>query len=324
MARSHAHLLSAIWSDPDWVALSQGAQRTYVLLLSQPKLTMVGLLDYLPSRWARLAADSTLASVEGDIAELEASRFVLADHATDEVLIRSLVRHEVNASKVANPKWLAGLWSAWAAIQSRQLRAGAVENLPTSVWDSPKVKPPAEATELRQTPWSRQKHQTEPSRGTFQQNVPQSPVTTDAVADFKQPVYSQGDDPQAAAAVDNSSVFEQALVLLTEREMLRNPSHTNPKRHYEATLRGKRRDHVARGHELLRMDPDASPDQLADALEPTDEPTSSRVTNDGVPFIPGTGRAAGLPAGESPWMQPPADVLAQARERLRHPNQEAS
>lgn len=304
MARSHAHLLSAIWSDPDWIALTAGAQRTYMLLLSQPKLTMIGLLDHLPSRWARLAADTTLASVEGDIAELEASRFVLVDPSTDEVLIRSLVRHEVNPSKTANPKWLAGLWSSWASIESRQLRAGAVENLPTSVWDSTKVAPPAEATRLRQTPWSRQKHLPETSTGTFQQNVPQSPVTTDAVADLKQPVYSRGEGDEAAAAVDNST-FEAALVLLTQREILRNPSHTNPQRHYDATLRGKRRDHVARAHELLRADPHASPEQLADALEPTGEDTPPRP--------------AVHVAEPSPWLQPPTDVLAATRERLAHP-----
>lgn len=67
MARNHAHLLTSIWANPDWVALSQSAQHTFLLLLSQPKLTRVGLLDVLPSRWSRLAADLTPDSIEGSL-----------------------------------------------------------------------------------------------------------------------------------------------------------------------------------------------------------------------------------------------------------------
>ena len=50
MARSEARVLVSIWSDPDWLALTSTAQRAYLLLLSQPKLSLAGCLDWMPQR----------------------------------------------------------------------------------------------------------------------------------------------------------------------------------------------------------------------------------------------------------------------------------
>lgn len=333
MARSHAKIHCSIW-DPgsDFIALTGGAQRIYQLLLSQKKLTLVGLLTYTPSRWARLAADTTLASVEGDIDELEASRFVVVDRDTDELLIRTLVKNDVaNGRLLDNVNLLRGMWNAWTAIESRLLRLVAVENIPASVWDSPKAQPPAEALDLRDQPSQSTRstqlerpvpmsHSDEPLEQVVPTSLRPSPFLVEGFPAAAEALETESDH-EAAAAVDNST-FEQALSLLTERELLRNPSHSNPRRHREATLRGKRRDHVARAHELLRLDPHATPEQLADALEPDGHMPAEpgRMTPDGIPFVPGTGPAPGLPAGESPWLKPPADVLAAARQRLAHPN----
>lgn len=276
MARNHAHILTAIWSDPDWTALSQRAQHTYLLLLSQPKLTLVGLLDLLPSRWARLAADTSLASVEAAIDELEASRFVLVDHDTAELLVRSLVRHDATPSKVANPRWLTGMWSAWQAIQSRQLRAAVAAEIPPSVWDSHKVTPPAEAEP--HNPRSAQKLPLEAPARNNGQNVPQSPVTSHqsyAVADLKQPANSRAAPPGPAAAVDNSDrdVFDEALDLLVAAELDRNPTRNgNPERHAQAVQRGKRRDHVAAARQALAANPGLTAAELAAVLEPPARP----------------------------------------------------
>ena len=276
MARQHAAILTTIWSDPDWRALSQGAQRLYLLLLSQPKLSMVGLLECLPSRWARLAADTTVADIEAALDELEASRFVLVDRDTEEVLIRTFVRHECTASKVANPRWLTGVWRAWEGIESRQLREAALAEIPPAVWTSNKVVPPAEAQNSR----SAQKLLAETSGRNFQQNVPHEPRTTNQDPQQQQPGDSRaaGPLPAAAAAVGHQpgldqqrlEVFQQAIELLTDRELLRNPSRHNPKRHRDAVRKGKSRDHATRAHAWLREHPDGTAEQLADHLEPPD------------------------------------------------------
>lgn len=287
MARAHAHILTAIWSDPDWIALSQNAQHTYLLLLSQSKLNMVGLLDCLPSRWARLAADCDLASVEAALDELEASRFVLVDHDTDELLVRSLVRHDTasRSDKVANPRVLKALWSAWDAIESRQLRAAVLYEIPAGVWDSPKVQPPAEAKSSRQNvPPERSAEPEEPpedsqvtlevSARTSRQNVPHDPVPMthdpDAVADNKQPVNSRGTVDAEAASVDKSpDVLDEALEVLTDRELARNPTRNgNVERHAAAVTRAKRKDHQAAAAQLIRRKPAITATELADLLEP--------------------------------------------------------
>ena len=317
MARAHAHILTAIWSDPDWTALNQSAQHTYLLLLSQQKLNMVGLLDYLPSRWARLAADTSLASVEAAIDELEASRFVVVDRNTDELVIRSLVRHDTCArpDKVANPRVLKALWSAWDAIESRQLRDAVAAEVPASVWDSPKVQPPAQAHRFRQnvpaeTPDRTEEPAEEPqvspevSGRTSRQNVPHDPVPSthdpvpNAVADLKQPGNSR-DPAGPAAALDNPNldVFDQALDLLTARELDRNPTRNgNPARHATGVKRGKHSDHLLAARRLLKQDPAITPDDLADQLEP--------------PATPVTGRSSPLDGQQ-------AAALARAEEHMR-------
>ena len=90
-------------------------------------ISLVGLLDYLPSRWARLAADTTVDDIELGVSQLETSpsHFVVVDRQTDELLVRTLVKHDVSRT-LTNRNLLQGLWRAWATISSRQLRLAAV------------------------------------------------------------------------------------------------------------------------------------------------------------------------------------------------------
>lgn len=319
MARSHAKIMAAIWDDEDFVTLNSGPQRLYKLLLTQRKLTLVGLLTYTPSRWARLAADTTLASVEGDIDELEASAFVIVDRDTDELLIRTFVKNDAaNGRLLDNVNLLRGVWNAWTAIESRQLRLVAVENVPASVWDSPKATPPTQALELRahllQTPSSdplerpvittRSDQPLERAVGT---SLRPSPFALPGEEFSKQAeALVESPRPDSAAAVDKS-ILDQALDLLTQRELERNPSHTNPERHRDATLRGKRRELASTAHRLLHLNPGLTARGLADLLEPPPangngrHPEPPRVTADGVPFIPGIGEATGpTELGEEP------------------------
>ena len=48
MARDHARIQTAIWNDPDWRKLDQGAQHLYWMLASSPDLSYCGRLDYIP------------------------------------------------------------------------------------------------------------------------------------------------------------------------------------------------------------------------------------------------------------------------------------
>lgn len=92
MASAYVKLLRSIWADPDFIALPGGAQRTYLLLISQPNITRTGVMPYTPGRWASLAANTKPVDIRADIETLAAATFVVLDETTDEICVRSYAR----------------------------------------------------------------------------------------------------------------------------------------------------------------------------------------------------------------------------------------
>lgn len=146
MARTHAKLLCSIWADSDFTDLSADAQRMFMLVISQPKLSMCGVIDYVPSRWARFAPGMTADDVEILVDELERRRFLHVDREHAELLVRSFVR---NDGLAARWQMLKAVWSAWDAVSSPALRELIVESLPDEAWNDPKASPSANAIAIR-------------------------------------------------------------------------------------------------------------------------------------------------------------------------------
>lgn len=94
MARDYAAIYTRVWADPDWRAMTIAQQHMYWLLLTQPKLSPSGVLDYMPRRWSRLAADLTVRAVDDRIAELCDLGMVAVDEDTGELLVRAFVRYD--------------------------------------------------------------------------------------------------------------------------------------------------------------------------------------------------------------------------------------
>lgn len=157
MARDHARVLVAIWRDERFIALTPRAQRMYLLLLSQPRLSLCGQLDITVGRWARLSQGDTDDLVSADIDELERQRFILTDARTEELVIRSFVRHD---GVCDSPNLIQGMWKSWVGIQSRRLRHAIVQELPDKAFESgfgstkKDYEPPDEALSLRQEPFT--------------------------------------------------------------------------------------------------------------------------------------------------------------------------
>lgn len=153
MARDHARIQCAIWRDAEFTSLSKDAQRIYMLLLSQPNLSLCGRLDYTPGRWANLADDETIVEVVCAIDELETHQFVLVDEDAAEIIIRSFVRHD-GVCDAAN--LIQAMWKAWAGMFSDTLRQAVVQELPDVAFqhgfgDEKKAyEPPREALEMRE------------------------------------------------------------------------------------------------------------------------------------------------------------------------------
>ena len=94
MARDHARFQTAIWDDPDWLKLYQGAQHLYWMLASHKDLSYCGVLPYLPGRWCRLSDGLTIAKLKVSARALERGKYVVIDREMSEVMVRSFIRHD--------------------------------------------------------------------------------------------------------------------------------------------------------------------------------------------------------------------------------------
>lgn len=126
MARDHARVLIRIWADDDFTALTERAQLYYLRFISQEHINRAGVLDLHRRRWARLAKDSDVTTLNDAIRELEAARFVALDEDTEELLVRSFMR---NDGIVRQPNVLKNALNAARQVQSRRLREILSEEL---------------------------------------------------------------------------------------------------------------------------------------------------------------------------------------------------
>lgn len=126
MARDHGRILVQIWSDPDWTRLTEAAQRAYILALSQPDLSYAGVLATRYKRWSGFAANSSVPKIKRAMRELEVARFVMVDDATEEMWIRTFVKHD---GILTYPNVTKAMVKAYRAIQSQAIREAFVAEL---------------------------------------------------------------------------------------------------------------------------------------------------------------------------------------------------
>lgn len=119
--RRYANVRTDIWRDPDWLALPADAQWLYALLLSQPSLNTAGVLPLQQTKWSRCARDMTIERVAAAVGALCDAGFIVVDTDTEEVLIRSFVRHGLMGS--ASWKLMRAAYRCAVATQSHALRA---------------------------------------------------------------------------------------------------------------------------------------------------------------------------------------------------------
>lgn len=120
MAREYAKLLTRIWADADFKRLTGNAQRLYFQIISQPDLSSVGVVTLAEKRWAMQVADQAETEVVAAVNELVNSRFVVVDHSTQEVLVRSFIRSD-GAWK--SPTAMKGIDGAARSVLSDCLKA---------------------------------------------------------------------------------------------------------------------------------------------------------------------------------------------------------
>lgn len=120
MARDHARIQVDIWGDEDFRALPVQAQSTYLTVVSQPRLSYCGVLDYFPGRLAALSSDGTESKVKAAVKVLERARFVVVDRGTQELLVRTYIKHD---GVMQRPNMGKAMGRALANVVSDKIRA---------------------------------------------------------------------------------------------------------------------------------------------------------------------------------------------------------
>ena len=120
MAREHANIRLDMWGDGAWRALSMPAQWLYELLLTHPKTNRAGVCDWRPRRLAAMAAGLSVGDVERMAAELVAGFFIVIDEDTEEVLVRSYVKHD---GVMKQPNMAVTMANDWTGVASELLRS---------------------------------------------------------------------------------------------------------------------------------------------------------------------------------------------------------
>lgn len=165
MPREYGQLRHDMWSDDDWLNLTVGAQHLYMTLLGDAGLNYAGVTDWRPGKIAQRAHENSPADTIIAAQELSDAFFLVIDEESEEVLLRSYLRHD---PILKNPRLAVTMSKDYATIGSRKIRAALVHELQRlrkekpdlAAWDKPTVK-----TILRQSAVSAKEMVTELPQG---------------------------------------------------------------------------------------------------------------------------------------------------------------
>lgn len=248
MARSYAPLLTSIWSDDDFVALTPGAQRFYFLAMSQPNITYCGVVPFTARRWARMAAGTTTDDVDLAVEELEDAGFVVLDDDTEELWVRSFVRHN---GVLGQPQLAKAMDRAFDDILSDAIRAQFLAELPADL-------PKACVTLLEALSAGCDQGAGSLPAGTGLKDLDLNPEP--------EPSDDDAGDPIPPAATESSSKDSHQPVWIAYAELVADAQAEPPVKRtafltkVAATAARERRSRLV---EYLRVDPTAGPETYA-------------------------------------------------------------
>lgn len=136
MARDHARVSLSVWADDDWRDLSPAAQHLYFVLLTQPTLSYAGVADWRPARIRALASQWTGAIFDRAARELARNLYIVVDEDTEEVMIRSFVRHD---GLMKQRNMAVSMVRAYEATASKGIRGVFVHELARLREDEPEL-----------------------------------------------------------------------------------------------------------------------------------------------------------------------------------------
>ena len=119
MAKTQANIYLTIWTDPDFLTLPPNAKLLYFVLLTHPTLNYCGVADWRENRLATMTGGLTIDELRHAAWQLGKRRMLAVDPDTEEVLVRSFVRHD---GVLKQPNTTKGMVREYGAIMSLKLR----------------------------------------------------------------------------------------------------------------------------------------------------------------------------------------------------------
>lgn len=128
----YGKLFKRAWGDPDYKALTLGQQALYQKLISQSDISMAGVLTLAVQRWAGQTAGLSADDIEDALEGLEATRFVVVDRDTQEVLVRAYIRRDLGWRSPQTMKGIAGAVERILSPVLRQVIAAELRRIDTT------------------------------------------------------------------------------------------------------------------------------------------------------------------------------------------------
>lgn len=138
MAKRAVRILTEIWSDPSFIALSPREQWLFFALLSQPELDAAGMILISPRRWSNQASGLDVAQIRESLAALHDAGHFVVDGDTEEVYIPAFFEFELIGRQ---PRRAIAAVDAIGTCHSEQLRALAMADLMALVDAAPEIAP---------------------------------------------------------------------------------------------------------------------------------------------------------------------------------------
>jgi hypothetical protein len=235
------------WLDVDFNALPQAAQWLYNRLTGAPGLSPCGVVTMTAARLSRLAPDMTVETVDGMLDMLEAARYIVRDFDTDEMLVRSYIRHDLN---VRNPKMVAAVRNSLPYVESARLAAAAELELRRVLDEYTESEHTAEFVDNQETP-ARSRSDSDPIAMRSPSSLIPNPSTL--IPNPPPPVDNHVDD-----SPNPTTTQQQAIDAYSQwRTNQHNPK--NPTTYLATVKRNTTRDHGPTITAYLQGKPDATP-----------------------------------------------------------------
>lgn len=136
MARQYAQIQVAIWSDEHFKSQPAELQHMFFVLISQPRMNLCGVIDFIQTRISGCVDEWTVDDVERLVKGLEAERYVVVDRDTQELLVRTFIR---NDGLLKMPNVAQGMASDYGEVMSQKLRNVVEKELTKAFDDDPEL-----------------------------------------------------------------------------------------------------------------------------------------------------------------------------------------